>query len=183
MQPEARTDDEPIRPEMPRPFAVARIDAGVKVDVVAQPDECVALARRMGVLGIRSLSCTFHLCRADAGAVQARGELRAHVTQTCVVTLEPFESELSEDFAVRFVPAGTESEEVDLEADDEIGYVGGVLDLGEAASEQLALALDPFPRKPGAALDDQASPEQQGAFAALSRLRPPSRPSQDTPED
>ena len=60
-------------------------------------------------------------------------------------------------FQLRFVPVGAESDDTDPESEDEIPYAGGVLDLGEAAAEQLALALDPFPRKPGAALPDDDS--------------------------
>ena len=47
-----------------------------------------------------------------------------------------------------------------------------MLDLGEAASEQLALALDPFPRKPGAALPGEMQEPEEGAFAGLDRLLP-----------
>ena len=34
---------------------------------------------------------------------------------------------------------------------------GATIDLGEATVEQLALALDPFPRKPGIALPEEAA--------------------------
>ncbi len=173
---------EPVPPEMPRPFAVARIGAGARVDLEATPAERAALARRMGVPAIASFTCRFDLRRGEADAVEARGELRARLTQICVVTLDPFETELAEDFAVRFVPAGTERDDIDPDAEDEIGYEGSELDLGEAASEQLALALDPFPRKPGAELPDPASDQRQGAFAALSRLLPAQR-RRDSAED
>ena len=93
--------------------------------------------------------------------------------QSCVVSLEDFDSELAERFSVRFVPEGRESPELDLEADDEITYQGASIDLGEAASEQLALALDPFPRKPGAELQSVGDGPSGGAFAALGKLRPP----------
>ena len=46
-------------------------------------------------------------------------------------------------------------------------YAGGAADLGEATVEQLALALDPFPRKPGAALPADVTEEVSGPFAAL----------------
>ncbi len=162
---------QPVPTEMPRPFALARIGAGAQLELQATPAELVALARRMGIPEIGALTCAFDLRRGQGDTVEARGKLRARVTQICVVTLDPFESALAEDFSVRFVPAGTESDDIDPEADDEIGYEGGVLDLGEAATEQLALALDPFPRKPGAEVSDPASEQERGAFAALSSLR------------
>jgi hypothetical protein len=160
-----------VPPEMPRPFPLSRLGAGALFTVEATPEERVALARRMGILSIEALTCRFDLLPLGRDTVQGRGFLRARVMQTCVVTLEPFEADLREDFSVRFVPAGTESQEIDFDGDDEIGYEGNLLDLGEAASEQLALALEPFPRRPGAELAEEHSEQQEGAFAALARQR------------
>jgi uncharacterized metal-binding protein YceD (DUF177 family) len=158
-----------VTPELSRPFAVARIGEGASFDVEAKAPELAAVARRMGLERLRSLACRFTLQRDGAGAIRARGALRATVVQMCVVTLEPFESEVAEEFAVRFVPEGQENEDIDIEAEDEIPYAGGTIDLGEAASEQLALALDPFPRKPGVTWADTGDPEEvpSGPLAAL----------------
>jgi uncharacterized metal-binding protein YceD (DUF177 family) len=160
-----------VTPEMPRPLAIARIGKAMSYDVVATEAERRALAIRMGVPAIHSLRCAFELTPEGDDVIRAAGALRAALRQVCVVTLEPFDTEIAEDFRVRFVPAGTESEEIDLEADDEIGYENGVVDLGEAASEQLALAMDPFPRKPGVELPAEAGGPATGAFAALASLR------------
>jgi uncharacterized metal-binding protein YceD (DUF177 family) len=159
-------------PELQRLFPITRIGAGIRFVVDSKPEERAALARRMGVVTIHALTCRFDLRRDVGDAIEASGLLQARVTQTCVVSLEPFDADIAESFSVRFVPAGTESDDLDLEAEDEIGYEGGVLDLGEATSEQLALALDPFPRKPGAELSAEATDEETGAFAALSKLLP-----------
>jgi uncharacterized metal-binding protein YceD (DUF177 family) len=172
-----------VPPELSRPFPIARIGAGTGVDVEATPSELAALARRMGIPSIHALTCRFDLHHAGGDAVRAHGRLRARVNQICVVMLEPFDSDVAEDFSVVFVPAGTESEEIDPEADDEIGYAAGILDLGEAASEQLALALDPFPRRPGAELQDDQAHRQAGAFAALSHLLPAQPRPPDTQDD
>ena len=161
------------RPELARPFPIARIGAGARFVVEAGPEECRALARRMGIEAVHSLVCRFDLQRGPHETVAATGRLRARVSQACVVSLEPFDAELAEDFTLRFVPEGQESDEFDLESDDEVTYAGGVLNLGEAAAEQLALALDPFPRKPGAELPAVDADQEGGAFAALSRLLPP----------
>ena len=160
-------------PEMARPFPVARIGAGTRTVVEASPEECRALAARMGLVAIHSLTCRFDLKRIGADIIQAEGKLRARVRQTCVVTLEEFDADVMEGFSVRFVPRGAETEELDLESDDEVAYDGGLLELGEAASEQLALALDPFPRLPGAELPGAAPELESGAFAGLSKLLPP----------
>ena len=62
--------------------------------------------------------------------------------------------------------AGEERDD-DPESIDEIPYEGSTIDLGEAAAEQLALALDPYPHKPGATLPDSDEAPRNPAFAAL----------------
>ncbi len=136
-------------PEFSRPERLARPPPEVRV--VASAAECAALARRLGLPAIASLACRFRLVPAAQGAVHAEGKLEAVVAQVCVVSGEVFEALVAERFVVRFVPAGSEDPEPDLADDDEIPCVGETMDLGEAAAEQLALALDPYPRAPGAA--------------------------------
>ncbi len=50
-------------------------------------------------------------------------------------------------------------------------FGNGLLDLGEAAAEQLGLALDPYPRMPGAELPSLDEEEEDRPFSALDRLR------------
>ncbi len=144
-----------MRPELHRPSEISQIgEAGLDHVIEATPAECAALTRRMGVPAVLSLSCRFRLVRARGNTVSAEGHLVAAVVRTCVVSLDEFETEVEEDFRVRFVPAGTERYDPDPEAEDEIPFTHGVIDLGETAAEQLALALDPYPRKPGAELPE-----------------------------
>jgi Large ribosomal RNA subunit accumulation protein YceD len=144
-----------VKPELHRAVPVAEIGpSGLDSMVEASPAECAALARRMGVPAVLSFCCRFHLVRTVGSVVAARGRLLASVARTCVVSLDDFEVAVEEDFQVRFVPAGTETDNPDPEAEDEIPFAGAVIDLGEAAAEQLALALDPYPRKPGAELPE-----------------------------
>jgi uncharacterized metal-binding protein YceD (DUF177 family) len=160
--------------EFDRPVAVDRIGpSGLEVTVEADDAEGLMLAKRMAIPAVTSLSCRYRLAAIPGGRVLAEGHLRASVVRSCVVTLDDFETAVDERFSVRFVPAGAESEDDDPEADDEISYAGGVIDLGEAAAEQLALALDPYPRKPDAVLDDAAEKGAASPFAALARLKRP----------
>ena len=139
-----------MTPEFSRPLAVADIPPGGRtLRVEANAAERAALARRLRLPAIESLACGFTLRRERHGVIAADGALAARVVQVSVATDEPFSAAVEERFAVRFVPAGDESEEFDPEAPDEIPYEDGKLDLGEAASEQLALALDPWPRESG----------------------------------
>ena len=168
---------EPPVPELHRPLLVDRIGPrGYEMDVTATPDECAALAVRMRLPAIQSLTCHFAMHPLPGGKIAAAGSLRARVVQTCVVTLDDFQAEITDAFKVRFVPGGAdgdESEDVstDPDSEDEIPYAGIVIDLGEAAAEQLALALDPYPRKPDAVLPDAATDPETSPFAALAALR------------
>jgi uncharacterized metal-binding protein YceD (DUF177 family) len=161
-----------MTPELHRPISIDRIGpAGLDVVVEASEAERTTLARRMDLPALLALRCAFHLERDLAGRVIAHGNLHAEVVRTCIVSLEDFASPVKEQFMVLFVPAGEESDDADPELPDEIGYEDGVLDLGEAASEQLALALDPYPRAPGAALPEIEDGAEAHPFAALSALK------------
>ena len=163
-----------MTPELHRPVRTARIGPdGFALRVEASPAECAALAERMLIPAVHALTCAFHLRREGDGVIAAQGHLHAEVVQTCVVSAEDFDVTVDEPFAVRFVPAGEESDDPDPEADDEIPYEGDVLDLGEAAAEQLGLALDPYPKMPGA-VPPEADPEADPhPFAPLASLRKP----------
>lgn len=165
--------------ELHRPVAIGQIGlGGLERKVVATAAECGAIAARLRIPAVGALACRFRLTALGHGVVAAQGTLRARVTQECVVTTEPFEAEVQEEFRVRFVPEASfvepeEDDLLDLDADDELPYRGSHIDLGDAAVEQLALALDPYPRMPGAELpeapaeDDDAPPASP--FAALAR--------------
>lgn len=159
--------------DLSRPVALDRIGAaGIEQVVEARAEELEPLARRLMIPAVHRLRCRFRLRRAGGSVIEAEGQLEAEVMQVCVVSLDEFAHEVHEEFTVRFVPAGTETEDDDPDVPDQIPYAGGVIDLGEAAAEQLALALDPYPRKPDA-LDPALDPEEEtGPFAALASLRP-----------
>src|SRR5579863_162119 len=163
-----------MMPELLRPMAIDRIGPnGLDMTVEATAAECAALARRMAVPSISSLTCSFRIERDSATTLLARGHLLAEVVQVCVVSVEEFAATVEERFAVRFVPEGEESNDDDPESIDEITYEGGSIDLGEAAAEQLGLALDPYPRAPGAELPSFEDGGEEHQFAGLAALKRP----------
>jgi uncharacterized metal-binding protein YceD (DUF177 family) len=158
--------------EFSRPLALDRIGSGVSEHMVeAEPSELAALAKRLMIPAVNRLACRFRLRRTAERVIAAEGRLEAEVVQVCVLSLDEFTQAVSEAFTVEFVPAGTESDDDDPESPDQIPYAGAVIDLGEAAAEQLALALDPYPKKPGATIEAGDAPA--GAFAQLAALRRP----------
>ena len=158
--------------ELERLVPLDRVSArGTDILVEATEEERTALARRLAVPAVLQLRCRFRLRRAAASVVDADGTLEARVVRTSVVTLDDFAQDVAEAFQLRFVPVGQEGDDEDPDSPDEIPYEGTALDLGEAAAEQLALALDPYPREPSATLPEGSSDPGPAPFAALAKLR------------
>lgn len=158
------------RPEFSRPVPVDRIaPPGQEQRIEASAEECAALAVRLGVPEVRTFAASFRLVRREGGRIEGHGHLTGRLVRECVVSLDLFEAPVEEDFAVVFVPEAALEEDIDLEGEDEIPYAGGTIDLGEAAAEQLALTLDPYPRRPGAELPETAQEARESPFAVLQR--------------
>jgi uncharacterized metal-binding protein YceD (DUF177 family) len=167
-------------PEFSREVRIDTLGAEPRtIEIEAEEAERAALAGRFGLVGLARLAAQAELVRKGAD-VEAIGRLQAAATQSCVATGEAVESAIDEPFALVFRPApapGRPDEEVELSEGelDVLFYDGAAIDLGEAVAESLALALDPYPRAPGA---DEAlkaagvkSEEEAGPFGALAALR------------
>ncbi|QQO37387.1 DUF177 domain-containing protein [Bradyrhizobium diazoefficiens] len=168
------------------PVTVAHIpDTGLHRELEASAAERHAMADLAGVREILSAQASFDVVPKSGGRVQVTGHVRARVGQTCVVTLDPMESEIDEEVDLIFAPEaevrrladlieeGQDDEEPPEVADPPEAIVNGIIDLGRIATDALFLAIDPYPRKPGvvfeaevAALDPEDHP-----FAALKALQ------------
>ena len=150
------------------------------VQFAAEPDERAALAVRFALAALDLLEVDATI-RREGTTVFAEGRIRAAVVQNCVATGRPIPARIAEPFTLRFVPEAeaADQEEIELsDADcDTLSYAGGAIDIGEAAAETLALALDPFPRcadaddtlrQAGIVPEDEA---EIGPFAALKALK------------
>jgi uncharacterized metal-binding protein YceD (DUF177 family) len=164
------------------PVRIAEIGRGLKRRLEPDAAARARIARALDLQALDRLEAEVSVAPAAQG-FEAKGVLQAQVTQTCGVTLEPLPAEVRTDFAVRFVEAG-EDEHADpahevvvrLEDEDPPDEIeGGVVDLGAYVVEHLALALDPFPRKPGAVFEPPAQEAEPSPFAVLARLKPETR--------
>jgi uncharacterized metal-binding protein YceD (DUF177 family) len=152
-----------IAPEFSRPIALDRIGVTEKsFSFDASPEECALLAKRLGIPAVGSLHTTLSVQLIERGRrVRLKGRVQADLTQICVVTLEPIATRVDEEFARQYTALDTRMPAeivIDMEEDDPPEPIlDGQIDMGEAAAEHLALAMDPFPRRPDAVFE--APPE------------------------
>jgi uncharacterized metal-binding protein YceD (DUF177 family) len=121
------------------------------------------------------LEADFMLTRRGQG-VRVVGAVSATVEQTCVVTLEQMENEITEPVDLVFAPAPDEGHPEpahgERESEPSEPLQGGRVDLGALATEFLLLGIDPYPRKPGATFSPPtAAGATDGPFASLAVLK------------
>ena len=161
---------------------VVRLDelppGGTTMTLDAEPAERDALARRFSLLALHRLQATLRLepgAVAGGRSLHVFGRLGAEVEQECVVTLDPVPARIDEPVDLTFAEgaAAPEGEAVvAVEAEDPPEPIeDGTVDLGEALAELLALALEPYPRKPGAVFEPLPAPQAASPFAALRQLK------------
>ena len=158
-----------------RRISIHRLPAeGDEVVVEAGPEERAALARDLDLVSLDALVGRFRLAASPAGGhgITVTGRVEAEIVQTCVVTLEAFASRVAEAVEVAFAE-GEPIRDADVEEAEDVDLpdpiVDGTIDLGGLTAEFLALGLDPYPRKPGAAFAFEAE-AQESPFAALKGL-------------
>jgi uncharacterized metal-binding protein YceD (DUF177 family) len=170
-----------MTPEFSRPLPVAHISMNEALrEIAATPEECAAVAARLGLAGLLSFKASFRISRPPRGqGFLAEGRVQARAIRVCVVSLDEFEEPTDIAFKIRFVDEESPPEEAESEANyafedgpDEYVYEDETLDLGEAAVQEYALSLVPYPRKPGATLPDAAT-EPVNPFAVLKDFRRP----------
>lgn len=167
-------------PEFSRPIDLAELPAGgQRWSLEASVEECAALARRFDLDAIESLQGAVRVMPlGGAGGYWVEGQLKARVTRRCVVSLEPFDTDVADSFRIELRPAEDLEDEPGAAEDDDVEPLeGSAIDLGELLAQHLSLALDPHPRKPGAALDwtgpraGTSEEKPQNPFAALGDLK------------
>lgn len=159
----------------------------LKLTFSADEAERARIAEIWNVPSVEAFSGSAAVSRWKRDGVRVKGHVDATLTQACVVSLEPVTQEISEDFEALFVPENSKLARLDLDggelvvdpesADAPETFSGDSIDLGATAAEFAALAIDPYPRKPGAAFDGytESTPEDdkpESPFAVLKFRKP-----------
>jgi uncharacterized metal-binding protein YceD (DUF177 family) len=159
----------------------------LEIRIEADPGERVALAKLWRVVSLETLSAELKLRRWKKDGVRVIGHITGKVTQACVVTLDPVETEIDEEIDQIFVPegsplAGVPANDVGEMVIDPDGpdlpetYAGDAVDIGAIVAEFAAMGLDPYPRKPGAEFASHiesadAQDAKPSPFAVLKNLK------------
>ena len=163
--------------------------SGTALEISASDGERAALAKRFGFLGLPAFSARVTVDRRPGGQVVVEGRLRGKIVQACILTLDPVTQDLDEAFRIVFKRDLAEEKDpesgealVNPQTDAPEPLPGNLLDVGEIVAEQLSLAADPYPRRPGVKLEDVLpKPRKDGRpgrheprrhpFAGLAALR------------
>ena len=166
-----------------------RIDAarispdGLDSEIAANAEERAAIVGAYDLVAVDALSANVTLTHGPRGSVEVSGRVLADIVQSCVVTLEPVAQHIDEPIAVRFVPADSPDAPgpakpgkevvVDADAPDPPEVMEGTsVNLGALVEEIFVLAIDPYPRAPGAELPAEAAePPESAADSPFAMLR------------
>jgi uncharacterized metal-binding protein YceD (DUF177 family) len=135
--------------------------SGTALEIAASESERAALAKRFGFLGLPAFSARVTVDLRPGRQVVVEGRLRGRIVQACILSLDPVTQDLDDTFRVVFKQDLSEERDpesgealVNAQADAPEPLPGNLLDVGEIVAEQLSLAADPYPRKPGVKLED-----------------------------
>lgn len=165
------------RPEFSRIVPLAQLGVErFRQEIAATEAEREALARRFDLLALDRLAAEVELLRQGSDTILLRASFEAAFVQSCVLTLDPVDGAMAANFALRYGPPDTEVEDP---LEDDVAFEPlerDFIDIGEAVAQEFSLALPAFPRSPGALLEIEEQPPEEGSFAALSRLAERQKP-------
>lgn len=166
-------------PSWSKPLRLSQVRGTLDIDLAPGTDERAKIAKTLGLVGLPELSARLQVKPWMDGIV-ITGRFDAVVEQACAVSLEDFQHALSGEIEIRAVPAGSPNAgdpavgelDLDPEAPDPPDVlVSDDVDLASYVVEHLALEIDPFARKPGAAFAFEPPPEPDSPFAVLKKLK------------
>ena len=130
----------------------------IKFGFTASESERAALAQELGIVGIAYLKADVKVERREgSNLLELSAKFKADVSQSCVISLKPVAQKIELEFMLCYTfnknDVGIEDAEYNVSSEEndlpEL-IEDGRIDAVRAISEQIALALDPYPRAEGA---------------------------------
>ena len=148
-------------------------DSPERMVITASEAVCTELAERFGYLAVKALTGKLDVRRISSACWQIKGQLTAEITQSCVVSGEPVEERFQFDLIERYLETLENGEEIDPMGVDVEVLDNGMIPVGEAVAQALAVHATAWPRSTDAPI--LAPPpdlkEQNHPFAKLSELK------------
>lgn len=145
---------------------------GMPVEIEADEDQRAALAVAHDLLSVESFTAELTVSNWKRDGISVEGRVKAAITQACVVSLEPVTASIDEPVQAVFVPPNSKLAKFEADPSGEMlldpdgpdapeVFEGDKLDVGALVEEFFAVAIDPYPRKPG--VEDTRFAEQDDA--------------------
>jgi len=171
-----------VLPELPFsvPVRLNQIPGGVTRTLEPDVAARARIARALDLASLDAFVADISLKPAAEGW-RLSGRVKASAVQTCGLSLEPLPVEIDSAFSITLseaVEPDTDEIVITVEDDSPDLIEDGRVDLGQYAVEQLALCLEPFPRKPGAEFVQPEEPAEVSPFAVLKALQTRAPPEQ-----
>jgi len=174
-----------IAPELSRSIKARDIrNKGRIIALQPSDNELEAIARRLELVALTVLDGDLKVHPEPGRGISVRGMIRATFTQNCVVSGDPvatgIEFELFRMFAEDADPfdglGRHEDDIIDPDMQDTDPIHDGHIDVGEAAVEELALRIPPYPRAEGVHFDETTftnhqTDQKENPFMVLESLK------------
>jgi uncharacterized metal-binding protein YceD (DUF177 family) len=164
-------------------------DHGTELAIRPTEAERAAIAEWLGIVGVDSLTATGLVSRKGQDQYLYEASFEAEIVQACVITLDPVRSHISGNFRriFRLLPkSAARRRKAVVEPPGVFDLFGGdedepelldspIVDLAAALLEEVSLALDPYPKSPGASFEapPAAAAPVESPFAVLEKLKAP----------
>ena len=146
---------------------------GLPLVIEADAEQRARLAADHDLVSVERFRAELLVSAWKRNGVKVEGRVEAAITQACVVTLDPLQSLMDEEVSGLFLPDDSklgregfhQPGEIHLDPDGPDSpetFSGDTIDVGALAEEFFALAIDPYPRKPDAALPAPEAPGVDG---------------------
>ncbi len=167
------------------PYELGRLaQAGDEIAIAPTTEERHRIAEWADLDAVDAFTAKIELRKLSPTRFALDADLVADIVQSCVVTLEPVRTRIERKFSrdLHLTPQARHPvKEIDIAPVDEDGreeIASLRYDLAVPVLEELALAIEPYPRAPGVAFEPPPDPDaaELHPFAALRSLKTGQKP-------